>query len=549
MKKHLPPRPSLEQLKKQAKAIVKGHRSGDSAVIARILKHHPDWRGATSARVKASQFALRDAQLLIAREYGFSSWAKLKLHILSQKADPSTEELSKALRGAAGGGNLARLKELLDAHPAIIDERGGLGVRTALHFAVFGERREAIKLLLERGANPNVRCEGDYAYPLHFAAEKQNFEIIRLLIEHGADPVGEGDYHELGVLGWLTVWETIEADPKIVKYLLAHGARHNIFSAVATGAVDAIRELVQKSPANLERRMELTNKRRYPLHLAVIKKQPASVKTLLELGANIESLDESFFTPLDQAGLLGDSKIARILLDRGAKVRLPAAMGLNRPADIQRLLKNEPDSLRPGRRWGNLIVRAAERSSGEVIERLLRAGANVNVRDNPKTAVDNTSGYTPLHAAAFNGNLSAVKVLLARGADSTAREEKYRGTPGSWAAYAGHPEVHQLIIQGPVDLFEAIENGLHGRIEEIFAVDRHALERPFRDYAIYPADAQPWYTPLVFAVMRSRADTVRVLLACGANARVQSPNGKGLAELAEERGSPDIAALLRLMSG
>lgn len=549
MKKQLPPRPNLEQLKKQAKAIVKGHRSGDSAVILRIRRHHPDWRGATAAKVKGSQFALNDAQIVIAREYGFASWAKLKSHVLSQKPDPSTEQLAKALREAAGAGDVPRTKELLDAYPQIIDERGGPGVRTALHFAVFGGRQDAIKLLLERGANPNIRCEGDYAYPLHFAAEKQQFEIIRLLVEHGADPIGEGDYHELGVLGWLTAWETIEADPKIVKYLLAHGARHNIFSAVATGAIDAIREIVRKMPSDLERRMELTNKRRYPLHLAAVKKQPESVRTLLDLGANIESLDESAFTPLDQAALLGSTTIAELLISRGAKIRLPAAIGLNRAEDIARLLRSEPDSLKPGKRWGNLIVRAAERSSGEIVERLIRAGADVNVRDNPKTAVDNTSGYTPLHAAAFNGNVSAVKVLLAAGANITAREEKYHGTPASWAAYAGHAEVHQSIIQGPVDLFEAIENGLHKRIEEILDADRHALERPFRDYPIYPADAQPWYTPLVFAVMRSRADVVRTLLACGANARVQSPGGERLSVAAEERGSPDIAALLKLMSG
>ncbi|HET9401139.1 MAG TPA: ankyrin repeat domain-containing protein, partial [Candidatus Acidoferrales bacterium] len=325
MKKQLPPRPNLEQLKKQAKAVVKGHHSGDSAVIARIREHHPDWRGATAAKVKESQFALNDAQLVIAKEYGFSSWAKLKSHVLSRKPDLSTEELAKALRDAVGSGDLTRTIELLDAYPQIIDERGGPGVRTALHFAVFGARQDAVKLLLDRGANPNIRCEGDYAYPLHFAAEKQQFGIIRLLVEHGADPVGEGDYHELGVLGWLTAWEAIKADSKIVKYLLAHGARHNVFSAVATGAVDAIREIVRKTPGEIERRMEMTNKRRYPLHLAVIKKRVESVMALLDLGANIESLDESAFTSLDQAALLGDTKISEILLSRGARIRLPAA--------------------------------------------------------------------------------------------------------------------------------------------------------------------------------------------------------------------------------
>jgi ankyrin repeat protein len=76
------------------------------------------------------------------------------------------------------------------------------------------------------------------------------------------------------------------------------------------------------------------------------------------------------------------------------------------------------------------------------VESLIRAGASVDVRDEPKTAVDCTSGYTPLHAAAFHGNISAVSVLLKHGASVSAREEKYHGTPAGWANHAGHTEVH-----------------------------------------------------------------------------------------------------------
>jgi hypothetical protein len=42
--------------------------------------------------------------------------------------------------------------------------------------------------------------------------------------------VSEGDYHELGVIGWATAWDYIQPNPDVVAYLLAHGARHNIFS-------------------------------------------------------------------------------------------------------------------------------------------------------------------------------------------------------------------------------------------------------------------------------------------------------------------------------
>ena len=264
MKRQLPPRPNLEQLKKQAKMIRKGHQAGDPETLRRIQEQHPRWRGASEAAIERAHFTLRDAQLVLANEYGFETWSKLKGHVLLHAGRPFNEETVKVLRAAAGRGDLDRLAELLDAHPDLINERGGEGTRAALHSAVFGGQEAAVKFLLQRGADPNIRCEGDYAFPLHFAAEKQHFPIIRLLVEHDADTNGEGDYHELGVIGWATAWDYIHANREIVDYLTAHGAQHNIFSAVAMGEVETIRTLVAQSPADLERRMDLVNKRRRP---------------------------------------------------------------------------------------------------------------------------------------------------------------------------------------------------------------------------------------------------------------------------------------------
>ena len=384
--------------------------------------------------------------------------------------------------------------------------------------------------------------------PLHFALEKALFPIVRLLIEHGADPIGEGDYHELGVIGWATAWDYIHADKEIVDYLLAHGARHNLWSAVAMGDVQAIRDLAAKG-ADLERRMDLTNRRRRPLHLAVAKKQVGSLETLLELGADVESLDEAGFSPLDQAALRGENEMAQILLDRGAKVRLPAAFALNRTKDIQNLLRKDPDALKPGNRWEHLIVRAAEQSPGSVIEALIAAGAEVNIHDGPKTAIDNTSGFTPLHAAAWHGNVSAAKALLNHGANVRIREEKWHGTPAGWAAYAGRTEVRDLIKQYPVDIMEAIDFGLTERVLAIIAEDPEALNRPFSSYPIYPLYAEGWYTPLVFAVIRGHFETVRALLDCGAEAAPSMTDGRSLYELAQERGQQEIAAVLKEKQG
>jgi ankyrin repeat protein len=494
--KRLPSHPSLEQLKKQAKAILKGYQSADPEILQRIREHE----------TQKPVFSLADAQLLIAREYGFGSWAKLRAHVLA----PVDEENIKSLHQAARQGDLAAIGSLLDAHPEVLNETGGRGVRTALHEAVGGTQEAAVKLLLERGADPNIRCEGDNAFPLHFACEKQHFPIIRLLIEHAADPVGEGDYHELGVIGWATVWPS-NPDPEIVDYLLAYGARHNLSSAVAMGEVKMIRELVARTPADLEKRMDLANKRRMPLHLAVVKKQTGALRALLELGANTESLDEAGFSALDQASLSDEAEAVQALLDHGAKIRLPAAMALGKQREMDQLLRKDPDSVKPGNRWGNLIIRASELGSAAVIEALIQAGASVDVRDDPKTSVDSTWGYTALHAAAFFGKRDAAAILLKHGANVRAREEKYRGTPAGWANYAGHTEVRDLILRVPVDVMDAIEYGLIDRVREIVREDPDVLYRPFQNYPLYPMYAEGSDTPVDFARRLGKEEMVRVL--------------------------------------
>jgi ankyrin repeat protein len=335
MKTQLPSRPNLEQLKKQAKSVLKGHQASDPETLKLIRENHPRWHDLSEAAIRSGKLSIADAQLVVANQHGFETWAKLKAYVVLMRVPQPSQATVDALRDAAGRGDVAQLKSLLDENPGIINEPGGSGVRTALHQAVFGQQEGALRLLLERGADPNIRCEGDNAYSLHFAAEKQNLPMIRLLIEHGADALGEGDYHELGVIGWATAWEYASANPEIVNYLLAHGARHNIFSAVAMGEVEIIRELVCRSPVDLERRMDMANRRRRPLHLAVVKKQAAALTTLLDLGANTESLDEARFSALDQAALDGEKELAQILLDRGAKVRLPAAVSLERTRDIE----------------------------------------------------------------------------------------------------------------------------------------------------------------------------------------------------------------------
>ena len=77
----LPDRPNLDQLKNQAKDLLKGHKAGDPEALRRIQANHPRLGASSVDEIQASRFTLSGAQLVVAREYGFSSWPKLKAHV------------------------------------------------------------------------------------------------------------------------------------------------------------------------------------------------------------------------------------------------------------------------------------------------------------------------------------------------------------------------------------------------------------------------------------------------------------------------------------
>ncbi|MGH7625125.1 MAG: ankyrin repeat domain-containing protein, partial [Gemmatimonadaceae bacterium] len=233
MTRKLTPRSSLETLKREAKRWLAALRRNDPDARARLARAHP---------TAPANPGLRDVQLALAREYGFPGWTALRSELarrhdsarLSDHVTPLQELLMAALRGDAG-----RVREALKGRAGIVSERGELpghfGKRSALHFAMNSLNEGVVEVLLDHGADPNVRDDGDNAMPLHFAAEREHLRIVRRLIESGADPIGTGDGHELEVIGWATCFAR-SPNRDIVTYLLAHGARHNIFSAVATGA-------------------------------------------------------------------------------------------------------------------------------------------------------------------------------------------------------------------------------------------------------------------------------------------------------------------------
>jgi hypothetical protein len=71
----LPARPSLESLRKHAKTLARKIAAGDADAIARVRAQLPKWEPPLSHR---------DAQLVLAREYGFAGWRELREEVLKR---------------------------------------------------------------------------------------------------------------------------------------------------------------------------------------------------------------------------------------------------------------------------------------------------------------------------------------------------------------------------------------------------------------------------------------------------------------------------------
>src|SRR5256885_15505014 len=120
---NLPATPNLEWLRKQAKQRLQEIRK-------------------TSSRAK-----LAEAQLDVARRYGFPSWRALKAHVDSLTLDGQ-------LFAAARSGDADKLRSLLEAHPEKLYARNQPYEHTLLHVGAHNGHLDVVDLLLDRGLDP-----------------------------------------------------------------------------------------------------------------------------------------------------------------------------------------------------------------------------------------------------------------------------------------------------------------------------------------------------------------------------------------------------------
>jgi ankyrin repeat protein len=130
--------PDLDQIKRQAKELLAAFRAGEPAADTEVRTHfrNPD----------PHTFALHDAQLALARAYGFDSWPKLKARIDGVTVD----RLANSIRS----GDLNATRSMLATRPELaVMSSAHL---TFLHQAVLARHPEMVRLLIKHGADPRA---------------------------------------------------------------------------------------------------------------------------------------------------------------------------------------------------------------------------------------------------------------------------------------------------------------------------------------------------------------------------------------------------------
>jgi ankyrin repeat protein len=478
MPQALPANPNLDWLKKTAKQRLVQLRAG-----------RPDAK-------------LHEAQLAIAQDYGFTSWRALKTHVdsagrdrdrifdaaragdveairraFASGFDPATpdsdgrtvfqiakerrhekvEMLARDVQGgktrpdeemqaiqavmrAAQSGDLGALRAGLDAHPEWIDALGGgFQKATALHLAVLRNQHAATRLLIERGADLNRRDFPDNAAPLHFAAVHGDMETLKLLVEAGADIDGKGDDQGVGVLGWATCFG--EMRQEVADYLLDHGAKLNLWTAISLDRADELRAMVTRDRSVLAARMTRNQHRCTPLHLAVRKNRPRIVQLLLELGADPNARDATGASALTTASEAGaNPDIVAALLGAGLRADLLTLVNMGRYDEAETMLRDDPSRIGPD--GGDTIALhvAVSKRNLATIRWLLAHGIDVNAK-RPMWDLN----HAALHMTIESGAIEIARLLLDAGADPNIRDDRHRATALGWAEFFGRDDMAELI--------------------------------------------------------------------------------------------------------
>ena len=567
---------TLDSLKKQAKAFLKAAQSGDTSARSRVAPYFAD----------VTDIGLQDIQLVLAREHGFSSWAKLKAHLESadrgqvprdQLANQflSLATVSYFSHTAADPARFDEALQLLEAHPDIAGD--------SIHIAAALGDADGVRRWLDRQPQLLERKGGPFDWPpLLYAAYarvpgRSSLPAARVLIERGADPnaffLDHGQYRFTALTGVFGEGEAgrIGQPPHsecevFARLLLDAGAEANDSQALynrmfepdnsclellleyGLSAKDRNNWLVREDGKLVANSQTVFD---YQLAWACEKRMAERVKLLVEQGADVNKAVNGR-TPYEWARLGNDKDLTLYLVHQGAiAVRLKGEdwvyillttgdVSTDQAVFVEHIKRvagdiDIPDAMR--RAHPAMMHEAAGENALVPVRRMLALGIDVNAM----------TSRTPLHEAALHGHIDMAKLLIEHGADTTIRDRYYYAPPIGWAEYNGRAEMVEFLKTQPLDIFAA---AAYGQVEQLaLHLDAHPELMnlrfgDFRSHGEASAD-RDWMTPLGFAILNRRVDAVRFLLEHGADRSVRDTSNRSYRDLAGEAGDEAIISMLK----
>ena len=455
MSDQLPPNPSLHHLKYQARNLQHAHTAGDEDALARVQRRLPGYAGLLS---------LAKAQTVVAREYGFPSWPKLKAFVEADKPrgvmPDELDDVQSAFIHAVRSEDVETVRELLGQQPQLatlricneaVDEDDPRST-TPLHMSSFiPGNEELVALLLEAGAEVDaLGYQGFWRTPLSLAAWDGTVGCVRLLLEAGADPnpttsIGISPLHN----------SVCHRSHEKTKLLLEYGAQPTLYVAVALGMVDRVHGLLEQEPGLV----------------------------------NVPG--ESNLLPMTVAAEFGQRDVAEVLIQHGAEVTLTQACGLGILDRVKTLVEKNRDAVNQVEGADAPLIAASRNGHVDIVRYLLEQGADVNL-----AAKEYVHDIQAINQASMAGTASAdvIDLLAEAGADIC---HVYRGnTPLMRALGRNETAVQALVKHGGLGRFYVVGqwSGHLDRIEPLLELGADVNEtdekgRTALDHAIKNRDA------------------------------------------------------------
>lgn len=359
--KWLPESANLRHLKHQAKDLLRDFRNGQMSAFQRIHEFHPKFADNPNDRMLSQTFALSDAQLTIAREYGYASWPRLKAVIAERRHEELVLSHNERLPDGPfkqaldfiDAGDEERLMVQLKQHPDLINEtatfEGGNYFQnpTLLEFVPENPNRQGrlpenaisiAEILLTAGAKNNrVALNGTVMLAASGRLCREaglQTPLIKLLCKYGANPVAgmhsalaHGEFDavqtliECGAPMDLPAAATLD-EQDIVKQLLHEADKDQLQLALSlaanSGRVDIVKTLLSAGADPDAYNPPGGHSHCTPLHSAVASNQFETIVALIEGGADSSILDiHHSMTALGWAKYLKHDQITEYLSSIG----------------------------------------------------------------------------------------------------------------------------------------------------------------------------------------------------------------------------------------